>query len=99
MKKIYLSVLAFYIGILQSFSQTVPADSAAYKSRKLGLEEINFVSGYYRQDGDHSAVTGGVGTEKLTDFANTIELRLSKLSSKGNKHSWSFELGVDSYTS
>ena len=29
--------------------------------------EVNFLFGYYHQDGDHAAVTGGIGTEKLTD--------------------------------
>jgi hypothetical protein len=33
--------------------------------RTLKLDEINIVSAYYAQDGNHSAVTGGIGTEKL----------------------------------
>src|SRR6476661_5591077 len=99
MKKLYLGVLAFYISILHAFSQTAPTDSAVYKQRKLGLEEVNFVSGYYRQDGNHSAVTGGTGTEKLTDFANTIELKLSKYDQRLRKHTFDFELGIDHYSS
>lgn len=87
-----------YIGILSAFSQNTLQDSA-YKNRKLRLEEINFVSGYYHQNGNNSAVTGGIGTEKLTDFANTIELKLSKYDSRLRKHSLNFELGVDHYSS
>ena len=34
--------------------------------------EIDFLSSYYSQDGNNAAVTGGVGTEELTDFANII---------------------------
>lgn len=29
--------------------------------------EANFLFGYYHQEGNHSAVTGGIGTESLTD--------------------------------
>ncbi|GJM28158.1 MAG: hypothetical protein DHS20C17_07930 [Cyclobacteriaceae bacterium] len=29
--------------------------------------DVNFMFGYYDQDGNHSAVTGGIGTESLTD--------------------------------
>ena len=34
--------------------------------------EIDFLSSYYSQDGNNAAVTGGVGTEELTDFANIL---------------------------
>src|SRR5258706_9631678 len=100
MRKTPLILVALCAKILASFAQ-VPEqnDSSQYKLKKLKIDEVNFVSGYYNQDGNHSAVTGGIGTEKLTDIANTIDLKLSKLNSKGNKHSLSFELGVDTYTS
>jgi hypothetical protein len=81
------------------YSQTTPVQDSLYKNKKLKLDEVNFVSGYYHQDGNNSAVTGGIGTEKLTDFANTIELKLSKYDNKYRKHSLSFEVGVDHYTS
>lgn len=96
MRKIPLTIIGFYLGILSAFSQT---DSSTYKQRRLHLDEIDFVTGYYHQNGDHSAVTGGIGTEKLTDFANTIELRLSRYDSKLRRHNVTFELGVDHYTS
>ncbi len=107
MLKISLTVAALYINILVAFSQpskqvdslSYPGDSSLYKERKLKVEEVNFVSGYYLQDGNHSAVTGGIGTEKLTDFANTIDLKLSRYNKLGNKQTLSFELGVDTYTS
>lgn len=34
--------------------------------------EANFLTNYYQQDGNNGAVTGGIGTEKLTNFANVI---------------------------
>src|SRR5881398_2917555 len=97
MRKLTLTAIGMYLGILSAFSQT--SDSSQYKNRKLQLDEVNFVSGYYHQDGNNSAVTGGIGTEKLTDFANTIELKLSKYDRKFRKHNFSFEVGIDHYTS
>ncbi|MFY7908882.1 MAG: DUF3570 domain-containing protein [Emticicia sp.] len=67
--------------------------------RTLKLEEVNFVSAYYNQDGNHSAVTGGVGTEKLIDFANSIDLKLSFTDKKGRKHSIIGEAAIDYYSS
>lgn len=74
-------------------------DTTQYVDKKLKFEEANFVSGYYRQDGNHSAVTGGIGTEKLTDFANQFDLKLAKYVKKGVKHTIGLEVGVDHYTS
>ncbi|SRR6266487_3567925 len=98
MIRIPFTVIAMYLSMVV-FSQTRPANDSLYKSKKLKLEEVNFVSSYYNQDGNNSAVTGGIGSEKLTDFANTIELKLSKYDSKYRKHNFSFEIGVDHYTS
>jgi hypothetical protein len=100
MRKISLAAIGMFVGILASFGQANQAtDSSAYKQRTLKLDEVNFVSGYYHQNGNNSAVTGGVGSEKLTDFANTLELKLSKYDSKQRKHNATFEMGVDHYTS
>jgi len=103
MKKIYLHVLFMYFGILSTYAQTKPepakADSSKYQSRKLKIDEINLVSAYYHQNGNNSAVTGGIGTEKLSDFANTIDLQMSKFNKRGKKNTFLFELGVDHYTS
>ncbi|RYF87515.1 MAG: DUF3570 domain-containing protein [Chitinophagaceae bacterium] len=98
MRKLSLTVIGCYLSILAAFSQNTP-DSSAYKKKKLSVEELNFVSGYYNQNGNHSAVTGGTGTEKLTDFANTIELKLFKYDRRLRKHTVSIEIGVDHYTS
>lgn len=97
MKKLSLAVIGMYLSVLSAFSQTT--DSSAYKNKKLRTSEINFVTSYYKQDGDRSAVTGGIGTQKLSDFATTFELKLNKYDRKNRKHDISFELGVDHYTS
>ncbi|MEO5967614.1 MAG: DUF3570 domain-containing protein [Ferruginibacter sp.] len=96
MKKLFLSVLAMYVGILASFSQN---SDSVYKKRSLTFEEVNIVSSYYSQNGNNSAVTGGIGTEKLSDISNSIDLRFSLYDKRGRKHSFSGEIGIDHYTS
>jgi hypothetical protein len=98
MRKLSLAVIGMYIGVLGAFSQTT-TDSSAYKNKKLKPTEINIVTGYYHQDGNLSPVTGGIGTEKLSDIATTLELKLNKYDSRNRRHDISFELGVDHYTS
>ena len=99
MKKLYLSVIGMYLGILVAFSQGNPKSDSSYKSRKLTFEEANLVSSYYSQNGNNAAVTGGIGSEKLTDFSNSIDVKLSIYDRRNRKHSFTGELGMDHYTS
>ncbi len=49
------------------------ADSVKqFKKRVLESMEVSLITSYYSQDGDNAAVSGGIGTEKLTDFTPTI---------------------------
>lgn len=98
MKKICLSVLGLFLTFVASFGQST-TDTTGYKPRKLTFEEANLVSSYYKQDGNNAAVTGGIGTENLTDLANTIDLKFVRWSAKDVKHSFNLEVGVDHYTS
>ena len=43
-----------------------------YKQRVLESSEIDFLSSYYSQEGDNAAVTGGRGTEELTDATASV---------------------------
>lgn len=97
MKKICLFVIGLYAGVFNLFAQD--AVDTGFTTRKLKFEEANFISSYYHQDGNRSAVTGGLGTEKLTDVANVFDLKLSGYDLKNRKHSLTFEAGVDTYTS
>ena len=99
MKKICLSVVGIFLTLFASFAQTTPKDSTEYKSRKLTFEEANLVSSYYRQDGDNAAVTGGIGSQKLSDISNTIDVKFTKWDKKDRKHSFDLEVGIDHYTS
>lgn len=98
MRFIQLVILAMYFSVLSSFAQHM-RDSIPYYNRKLRLEEINFVSGYYRQDGNNSAVTGGIGTQNLADASGVIDIKLSKYDKKYRNHSLDIKLGIDDYTS
>ncbi|MFN8326531.1 DUF3570 domain-containing protein [Flavobacterium sp.] len=97
-KRIITAAFLAFLFSQQSKAQTDTINSG-YKKQKLKIEEINFVSSYYTQNGDNSAVTGGVGTEKLTDIATNFEVLLSKKDSKNNIHSFDVNVGIDSYTS
>jgi len=85
--------------VVALFAQTSEPSDSLYESRRLKFEEVNFASSYYHQEGDNSAVTGGVGTESLTDISTTIDLKMAKYDSKGRLHNYVFELGFDTYTS
>ncbi len=51
-------------------SQETSQDS--YKKRVLESTELDLITSYYKQDGKNAAVTGGIGTEELTDYAGSI---------------------------
>lgn len=98
MKKLCLTVVGFYCMFLSAFSQRHSVDTTSYKSQKLKLDEVNIVSGYYNQDGNHSAVTGGIGTQKLSDISNVIDLKFVSQDIKNNKYTLNFEGGIDHHT-
>ncbi|HTE10591.1 MAG TPA: DUF3570 domain-containing protein [Chitinophagaceae bacterium] len=97
MKRIFLTA-AGLVALLHSFSQKT-TDTTGFESRKLKIEEINLVSSYYSQNGNNAAVTGGIGSEKLTDIATVFDIKLTKYDKKLRKHSFSAEIGIDHYTS
>ena len=107
MRKICLTLVGIYLLFLHAFSQTAqsPRDTAArnpgdttYKSRKLKIDEINLVSSYYWQNGDHSAIEGGIGSEKVTDLANGLELKLVGYDFKSRKNTLTLGMGLDHHT-
>lgn len=60
-----------------TLASSQPKDSAVvYKKRVLDSSEIEFLGSYYNQDGQHSAVNGGIGTEKLKDYTSNIVLTI-----------------------
>lgn len=99
MKKICLTVVGLYFGLLSAFSQSYNVDTTSYKNQNLKLEEVNLVSGYFNQDGNNSAITGGIGSQKLSDVSNVFELKFVKQNEINNKYTLDFEAGFDHHTS
>ncbi len=98
MIRIPIIIIAIYFSIVSAFSQ-VSTDTTNYVTRKLKIDEVNFVGSYYQQNGNNAAVTGGIGSEKLRDIPTTIDIRMSRKDKKSRLHSYAVALGVDSYTS
>ena len=94
MKKIVITVAALVMCL-----NVAKAQNDSTSNRKLKIDEVNFITSYYHQDGSNSAVTGGIGSEKLDDFGNSIDLQLSRFDKKNNKHTFGVELGIDVYSS
>ncbi|THV62191.1 DUF3570 domain-containing protein [Chryseobacterium candidae] len=95
MKKIVMSVWVL-LGFITSKAQE---NTNTALSKKLSFDEANLVSSYYHQDGNNSAVTGGIGSEKLSDFSNTIDVTMVKYDNKQRKNKFNLSVGVDHYTS
>ena len=99
MRKICLSVAGIFLTFFAAFAQPAAKDTSQYKSRKLTFEEANLVTSYYNQTGNNSAVTGGVGTEKLSDYSAAFDVKLTKWDKRFRKHTFDVEVGIDHYTS
>lgn len=67
----YIFSLCFLLASLASLAQQNQAPTKVYKKRVLENTEVDILSSYYSQDGENAAVSGGKGTEELTDFTAT----------------------------
>lgn len=90
--KYILIAIALGLGNI-AFGQT---DSLAVDTltKKRGPIEIDILSSYYSQDGEHSPVTGGRGTEELTDLTSTIIINIPY-----GKNTYNVNVGMDNITS
>jgi hypothetical protein len=88
MKKRYIVFGFFFVYSLYGFGQTNAKPPA---KKKIAKSTIEIVYGHYIQRGNHSAVTGGTGTEKLTVYSPefTVNRQVDSL------NSYSYNLGVD----
>ncbi|MEZ4903706.1 MAG: DUF3570 domain-containing protein [Spirosomataceae bacterium] len=98
MKKIILTA-GLLASLMMGAKAQTKTEKDTYQTRKLKIEEINLVSSYYGQDGNNSAVTGGVGSEKLSDYANSFDLKLSFIDRKSRQHNIALDFNIDYYTS
>lgn len=77
------------------FAQEKKESDGTYKKKVLESVEVDFLMSYYQQDGDHAAVTGGIGIEKLTDFTPTIIVSLPL----NEDNVLTVDVGISAYTS
>lgn len=79
------------------FSATIFAQdsTSTYKKRVLEAPEVDFLASYYSQDGENAAVSGGIGTEKLTDLTPTIVVAIPL----NDDDVLTIDAGVSAYTS
>jgi hypothetical protein len=59
-----------------SLSQEKDTSAVVYKKRVLEGVEVDFLLSYYQQKGIHSSVSGGMGSEKLTDLASNFTVSI-----------------------
>ncbi|WP_285654688.1 DUF3570 domain-containing protein [Allomuricauda sp. NBRC 101325] len=71
------------------------AQDNSYTKRVLETSEIDMLFSYYSQDGNNAAVTGGEGTEELTDVTSTIVLRMPL----NENDILTVDVGLSAYTS
>jgi len=78
-------------------------DTSDYRPRRLRLDEINLVTSYYNQTGDHSAVLGGStaipGNQDVVDFSNGLDLKLVWFDQGLRKNTLTAGLGIDYHSS
>ncbi|HVZ26237.1 MAG TPA: DUF3570 domain-containing protein, partial [Sediminibacterium sp.] len=98
MRKLSLTLVGIVLFFLHAFSQSRNPDTI-YMPKPLKLDEINLVSSYYAQEGNHSAITGGIGDEHVTDLSNGLELKFVGWDQRNNKHTLNLGLGFDHHTS
>ena len=93
MNKLSITLL-FLITSIFTFAQ-VKDTTGVFKKRVLESTEIDFLSSYYNQDGTHAAVSGGIGSEKLSDLASNIIVAIPL----NDDDVLTFDVGLSAYTS
>lgn len=94
MRKTILSGLLILAGLNVAFAQNQDS-TAVYKKRVLENTEVDFLMSMYKQNGDKSAVGGGVGTEELTDITPTIVVSMPL----NDDDVLTIDFGISAYTS
>ena len=90
-----LKIISLFLLLgLKVFSQEA-ADSTEFKKRVLESTEVDFLLSYYNQDGSKSAVSGGIGSEKLTDLATNIVIAMPL----NDDSILTVDLGISAYSS
>jgi len=98
MRKICLALVGIFMMFLQGYSQYSKHRDSVYEPKPLRLDEINLVESYYNQEGNHSAILGGIGNEHVTDLSNGLDIKFVGWDQHGSKHTIGAGLGIDHHT-
>ncbi|AVR46749.1 hypothetical protein C7S20_16575 [Christiangramia fulva] len=90
-KKLILFFCVFSLSFFGFSQDTIPS----FKKRVLEATEVDFLASYYAQDGNNAAVSGGIGTEKLTEGAPTVVVSIPV----NADDVLSIDAGISAYTS
>jgi hypothetical protein len=85
----------FLGGICQQVNAQENDTTLFYKRKVLESMEVDMMMSYYTQEGTHSAVGGGVGTEELSDGTPTIVVKIPL----NADDVLTFDVGISAYTS
>ncbi len=93
--KRFITILVLFSTITLIAQETQQDTPETYKKRVLESTEVDFLMSYYTQDGDNAAVTGGIGTEELTDLTPTIVVSIPL----NDDDVLTIDAGISAYTS
>ena len=88
---LFICVFAF----VKVNAQTKQDAPKVYKKRVLETTEVDFLTSYYSQDGDNAAVSGGIGSESLTDVTGTFVVSMPL----NDDDILTIDAGISAYTS
>jgi len=91
LKKRYL-IIPLLAASLSTFAQK---KESGYIRKKLAVTDVQALFSFYTQDNDHSAVTGGIGTEDLQVYSSQAFVNLEK----DSLNTYHLNAGVDIITS
>ncbi|WP_129652558.1 DUF3570 domain-containing protein [Flagellimonas olearia] len=86
---IWILLLCPLMGLAQQ------TNTEGYKKRVLESTEVDILSSYYEQTGNNASVTGGIGTEQLTDVAPSIVVSIPL----NDDDVLTVDVGISTYTS
>ncbi len=94
MSKTTIALLAL-MGIISHLNAQKSDTSTVYKKRVLESTEVDLLFSYYQQEGKNAAVSGGIGTEELTDATPTYVISIPL----NDDDVLTIDAGVSAYTS
>lgn len=93
--KLFIICIFFSLGLLAQNNSSDASFNKSTQNNNIKKVEVDFFAGYYEQDGEHSAVEGGIGTQELT--ASEYFLFIHVVPDSVN--SYNVNIGIDAYSS